>query len=180
MGYGINRAFVECGTCGHPQMAHSGGGCYCGCHGSARDDGRDSDELVETLTARVVSARRPSSSAWELVSQSAALRRQGQAEEAVETAREAREVAETLEEETAAASVEVAALCDLWQDEDARQVGEAALRHHGSPYLLTALGRAWWLGFVATRIEDFRVRAEECFSLAETWSDVQGVATPAA
>ena len=162
-------------------MAHFGGGCHCGCDGLVPRAEHDPVDLVETLTARVSGFRRPGSTrAWELVSQASDLRRQGEAEQAVEAARAARDAAESLEEETAAASVEIAGLCDLWRDEEARKVGEAALRRHASPYLLNALGRAWWLGFVATRIEDFRARAEECFRLAEAWSGVQGVVTPAA
>ena len=182
MSYGVNRAFADCHTCGHPRMAHFGGGCYCGCGGSAPIAEHDSGDLVETLIARVTSFRRPGSTrAWELVSEASGLRRQGRAEQAVDAARAARDAAESLAEETAAASVEVAALCDLWRDEEARNVGEAALRRDGSPYLLNALGRAWWLGFIATHgIEDFRARAEECFSLAEAWSGVPGVVTPAA
>jgi len=29
--YGMNREFALCETCGHPRMAHYGGGCHCGC-----------------------------------------------------------------------------------------------------------------------------------------------------
>lgn len=167
MSYGVNRPFADCGACGHPRMAHVGGGCYCGCRGSVPPVGHDLGTLVEVLTDRVSGVRRPGSGAWELVSEASGLRQQGEAEQAVEVSRAARVAAESLEQETAAASVEVAALCDLWRDEEARTVGEAALRRDGSPYLLNALGRAWWLGFVATHgVEDFRVRANECFSLA--------------
>ena len=31
MAYGTNRRQVNCGSCGHPVMAHIGGGCHCGC-----------------------------------------------------------------------------------------------------------------------------------------------------
>jgi hypothetical protein len=171
MKYAVNRAFSECDTCGHPRMAHFGGGCYCGCSGSVTIAEHDRGDLVETLTARVASFDRSSSSTWELVSEAAGLRRQGNPGQAVEVARAARDAAESLDEETVAATVEVAALCDLRRDEEARTVGEAALRRHTSPFLLNALGRAWWLGFVATRgIEEFRTRAEECFSSAASWN----------
>lgn len=29
--YGKNRELSTCADCGHPTMAHLGGGCYCGC-----------------------------------------------------------------------------------------------------------------------------------------------------
>jgi hypothetical protein len=31
MAYGVNRRLALCPACGHPAMAHQGGGCYCGC-----------------------------------------------------------------------------------------------------------------------------------------------------
>lgn len=158
-------------------MAHFGGGCHCGCDLVAPVPEPGPGDLAEALSARATDLRRGASSrAWELVSEAADLRRKGQAEQAVKAARSARDGAESVEEETAAASVEVAALCDLWRDEDARETGEAALLRQQSPYLLNALGRAWWLGYVATHgIEDFRSRAEECFSLAEAESRVSAV-----
>ena len=36
MSYGANREVATCADCGHPSMAHLGGGCYCGCPRATR------------------------------------------------------------------------------------------------------------------------------------------------
>ena len=36
MRQGINREQSLCADCGHPSMAHVGGGCYCGCARATR------------------------------------------------------------------------------------------------------------------------------------------------
>jgi hypothetical protein len=180
MPYGINRQFSECGACGHPTMAHFGGGCSCGCRAGAEVRAPLGDDLFEALRQRVSGSHSPSSPAWERAAQASACRREGQPERAVNLAREGKALADTVEEETALSCVEVAALCDLSRDEEARRVGESALSRQGSPYLLRALGRAWWLGFTATHgLEEFRLGAEECFQLAESWHP-RGTVTTAA
>ena len=170
--FGVNRAFAECGVCGHPRMAHFVGGCYCGCAGEAPAEDRFSDasaanDIVSVLHARA-SAQTRADDVWELVNEAARLRTLGQAEEALEVLRRANEAATSPREQIAAATVNVAALCDLWRDEEARRVGESALEIDDSdPYLLRALGRAWFLGYAATGVDSFRVRADEYFERAD-------------
>jgi hypothetical protein len=175
--FGANREFTVCDGCGHPRMAHYGGGCYCGCTlatsaGSEllRSGGSPASEpadLAGALHARVEAARRGTGRAWALIEEVAQLRREERADEALRLAGLAQDAAETIHEKTAAATVAVAALCDLWRDEEARHLGEDALRQDASPYLARALARAWMLGFVATGLEEFRVRAHERFRSAD-------------
>ena len=175
--FGANREFSLCDGCGHPRMAHYGGGCYCGCTlatsaggellRSGGSSGSEPADLAGALHARVEEARRGTSRVWELVEEVARLRREGRADEALRRASLAQDGAETIHEKTAAATVAVATLCDLWRDEEARQLGEDALRHDASPYLSRALARAWMLGFVATGLQEFRVRAHERFRGAD-------------
>jgi len=169
--FGVNRAFTECEACGHPRMAHFGGGCHCGCTGASviSEFGRPerATDLVDALSAQIQVAKNEQSECWQLINDAAALRRDGRAEEAVSTARRAKECAASPSDEVSAVTVLVAGLCDLWKDEEARQEGEAALRIEASPFLLRALGRAWFLGYAATGVIDFKTRADECFGLAD-------------
>jgi hypothetical protein len=124
------------------------------------------DDMVGALFARVSTANE-GGDAWDLIRESARLRALGSAEEALATARVAVEVSSTPSEKTAGTTLVVATLCDLWRDEEARREGEAALKLDSSPYLLRALGRAWFLGFAATGVESFRSTAHDRFRVAD-------------
>jgi hypothetical protein len=157
-------------------MAHFGGGCYCGCVGVSAAEELDRREqptdLVAALNAQVRVAKTDRTDCWELITEAAAFRRDGRPEEAASAARRAKEIAASPAETVAAATVLVASLCDLWRDEDARQEGEAALQIEASPFLLRALGRAWFLGYAATGVIDFMTRADECFARADEYDAV--------
>lgn len=174
--FGVNREFAECGDCGHPRMAHFGGGCYCGCAGAFAtaepnptnpSASMQPPDVVDALQARVSAVKCDGRDPWELLTEAARLREAGRPEEALAVARRAVELADTPAEQTAGATVVTASLCDLWRDEEARCEGEAALKIESSPYLLRAVGRAWHLGFAATGVEEFRSRAHECFRAAD-------------
>lgn len=172
--FGVNREFAECDRCGHPQMAHFGGGCYCGCARAAAAGqpvsrvAAEPDDLVATLhDEAAAAATRPHGDWWGLVAESARLRSLGRADEARATARTAQDVAATAAERAAATTMVVASLCDLWRDEEARREGESALAFDQTSYLLRALARAWFLGFAATGVEEFRSRAHDLFRRAD-------------
>lgn len=179
--FGVNREFAECDRCGHPRMARFGGGCYCGCTGSraahqaSTSVATESDDVVAALQAQVAAANCGQRGARELVTAAARLRGLDHADEALATAKRAKEAAATPAEETAAATLVVACLCDLWGDEEARREGESALQNGSSPFLLRALARAWFLGFVATGTDDFRSQAHEYFRRADELEAVAAV-----